>query len=276
MRHCLAAGLLAACLAWPVAARAEDPVLTLSVAPKTQEFGLAELSERSDAKVITIPVDVAYGRRMRFRAVPLLALLEPLDAGSVGTLEARARDGFVSQIPLSLIAKGASGGSVAWIAIEDPRGPWPLLPGKPESAGPFYLVWEHPDRSEVGKELWPYQLVALKAVTDPAERWPQMAVDESLPANAPARRGQEVFITQCMACHRMKGAGSSDIGPDLGAPISPVVYLSPDGLRALVRDPKAVRTWPGQQMPGFDAEALPDKDLEALVAYLTHMAAVSR
>jgi mono/diheme cytochrome c family protein len=99
-----------------------------------------------------------------------------------------------------------------------------------------------------------------------------MAVDASLPEDAPARRGQAVFFTQCLSCHRMKGGGASDIGPDLGQPMSPTQYMTAGGLRALIRDPKAVRTWPGQQMPGFDVAALPDEDLEALIAYLAHMA----
>jgi mono/diheme cytochrome c family protein len=103
-----------------------------------------------------------------------------------------------------------------------------------------------------------------------------MAVAADLPQDAPARRGQAVFVAQCLPCHRMKGAGASDLGPDLGAPMSPTQYMTPEGLRVLIRNPKAVRTWPGQQMPGFDAATLPDADLEALIAYLAHMAERSR
>ena len=44
------------------------------------------------------------------------------------------------------------------------------------------------------------------------------------------------------------------------------------GLRALVRDPNAVRTWPQQQMPAFPPTILPDDDLEALIAYLKQIA----
>ena len=48
------------------------------------------------------------------------------------------------------------------------------------------------------------------------------------------------------------------------------------GLRALIRNPKAVRTWPQQQMPAFDAQKLPDADLDAVIAYLAYMAAAPR
>ena len=128
---------------------------------------------------------------------------------------------------MALVEKGASGGSVAWIAVEDPVAPWPPLPGKDVSAGPFYLVWEHPERSKVGTELWPYQTVAITGVESPAHRWPQMAVAATLPADDPARHGQAVFTTQCMPCHRMKGAGAADVGPDLGQPMNPTQYLTP-------------------------------------------------
>jgi len=253
------------------AAHAAEPVLTISIGPEVRRFTAAQLLGLPDAAELTIPADVSYGRPMKYRAVPLLPLL------SVGpafdTIEARAADGFVSQIPLALVAKGATGGSKAWIAVEDAVAPWPALPGKTASAGPFYLVWDNPERSAVGSEQWPYQLASLTEVESPAHRWPQMVVDASLPGDAPARRGQAVFTTQCLPCHRMKGAGAADVGPDLGQPMNPIQYLSPKGLRSLIRNPKAVRTWPQQQMPGFDETMIREGDLDALIAYLAHMAA---
>ena len=251
-------------------AHAQDRVLTISIGPEIRRFTAAQLLGRPDTTELYVPADVSYGRPMKYRAVPLLPLI------SVGpafdTIEARAADGFVSQIPLALVEKGAAGGAKAWIAIEDPAAPWPVLPGKTATAGPFYLVWENPARSGVGSEQWPYQLASLTEVESPAHRWPQMVVDASLPPDAPARRGQAVFTTQCLPCHRMKGAGAADVGPDLGQPMNPTQYLTPNGLRNLIRNPKAVRTWPQQQMPGFDATMIREADLDALIAYLAHMA----
>jgi len=252
-------------------ARAGTDTLAMSFGDKQRTYTAAELLAHPQAATITIPEDVSYKRSMTYRAVPLLALLGNPDT-TLDTLEARAGDGFVSQIPMSLVEKGAHGGSIAWLAIEDAAQPWPPLPGKEVSAGPFYLVWEHPERSKVGTELWPYQTVAVAGVESPAHRWPQMAVDAALPADDPARLGQGVFTTQCMPCHRMKGAGAADVGPDLGQPMNPTQYLTPAGLRALIRNPKAVRTWPQQQMPGFDVKALSDADLDAVIAYLGQMA----
>lgn len=261
--------LLAVLSAWAERAPA---ILTVTVGDSVQRHTADELVARHDATAITVPVDVAYGRAMHYRAVPLLNLLAGGSADSFDTLEVKATDGFASQLPQELVQKGAAGGSVAWLAVEDPRAPWPNLPGKQTSAGPFYLVWLHPERSGISSEQWPYAAMTITAVASPALRWPQINVSEALSSDAPARRGQQVFTVQCMPCHRMKAAGVSDVGPDLGMPMNPTQYLTPSGLRALIRDPKAVRTWPGQQMPAFDDSKLSDTDLEALIAYLTHMA----
>ena len=58
---------------------------------------------------------------------------------------------------------------------------WGSPPGTGTGAGPFYLVWEHPERSGVTSEQWPYQLASLTAVESPAHRWPQLAADTLLP-----------------------------------------------------------------------------------------------
>ena len=249
-----------------------DRTLTIDLGSGPQRYTAATLLARPDVAQITVPNDVSYRRSMSYRAVPLLALLTIRPGASFGALEARASDGFVSQIPLGLVEKGAKGGSRAWIAIEDPARPWPNLPGREVSAGPFYLVWEHPDRSHIRSEQWPFALIALTGVATPAQRWPQLAVGKDVAAGAPARRGQDVFIVQCLPCHRMKGAGAADMGPDLGKPMNPTQYLTTEGLRMLIRDPKSVRTWPKLQMPGFDKTMISDADLDALIAYLTYMA----
>jgi mono/diheme cytochrome c family protein len=199
-------------------------------------------------------------------------LLGDLETDHFDTIEARATDGFVSQIPLALIARGARDGAVAWIAAEDPAQPWPPLPHKTVSAGPFYLIWEHPERSGVTTEQWPYQLASLTFVDSPLHRWPQLALPATLPPDALAQRGQTVFLTQCLPCHRLNGGGGGEVGPDLGRPMSPTQYLTDSGLHAIIRNTRAVRTWPGQQMEVFSKAALPDADLHAVVTSLHAMA----
>jgi mono/diheme cytochrome c family protein len=267
----LCAVLLGLCAA-NVHAEPTQPTLTIIAGPITRHFTAAELLSRSDLATLHVPPSVDYDVSLTVQAVPLLDLLTGLPLEGFDRLEASATDGFVAQIPVALIEAGKSGGSVAWVAAENPSHPWPKLPRKDVSAGPFYLIWQYPERSHVSNEQWPYMLEQLTAVQSPELRWPQLKVDAALPVNAPARRGEEVFVTQCFPCHRLNGSGTSDIGPDLGQPMAATDYLTGAGLRALVRDPKSVRTWPQQQMPAFSSTILPDTDLDALLAYLRQIA----
>ncbi|KML46692.1 cytochrome C [Burkholderia cepacia] len=230
------------------------------------------LLARPDATDIHVPRDIAYGRPMTFRAVPFAALLGDTPLPADGVLETRAADGFAAQLPMDLVRHRAPAGAVAWLAIEDPAYPWPKLPGKQVSAGPFYLVWLGPDASSVRGEQWPYQIVRITIESSPVTRWPSLAVDSALPENDPARAGQHLFVTQCLACHRLDGAGSSHAGPDLNTPMNPVDYFQPAALRRYIRNPASVRDWPGRSMPAFPPDQLSDRELDRIVAYLAYMA----
>lgn len=252
-------------------ALAKEPVLSLSFDGQTRTFTTSQLLARPDIAELVIPTDVAYGTRMIFKAVPLMALLGRHAHMKFDTLQASTTDGFISQLPMELIKRGASGGAVAWLAIEPPTRRWPKLPKKQINAGPFYLVWQHPERSNIGPEQWPYALATLSGVHSPMQRWPQMVVATSIGKSAPARRGMRIYIKHCLSCHRISGAGEATVGPDLTRPMSATDYMTVKGLRALLRDPASVRTWPKQEMPGFNKEVLPDHDLDDLIAYLKHM-----
>lgn len=272
MRFVVRAAALTLLLLVTTLARADEPSLTLILGGATHRFTTSELLARPDAADVLIPDDVDYHRTTVYRAVPLLSLLSGLTQNRFDTLELRATDGFVAQIPWSLVQKSASGGAIAWIAVEPPDRPWPVLPGMDVGAGPFYLVWEHPERSGVSREQWPYQLASVTAVARPVDRWPQLAVGPSSQADASAEHGQEVFLTNCLPCHRLNGAGLGEVGPDLGTPMNAMEYMTERGLRAIVRAPGSVRTWPLQRMPGFGLEVLSEADLDALIAYLRRIA----
>ena len=264
--------LLMMTLALAPSAWAAERTLTLTFGENIRRFHAQDLLARPDARSLAIPNDLSYRREMTYRAVPLLDLIGADTLDGVETLEARASDGFVAQIPAEKVRGAAAGGSVAWIAIEDPAAPWLHLPGKDVTGGPFYLVWENPERSNIANEHWPYALVALTGVAAPVDRWPQLAVDPALPVNAVEHLGQASFIRNCLACHRLNGAGEGDVGPDLGQPMNVTEYMTPVGLKALIRDPKSVRTWRAQQMPGFGRDQISDAELDALVAFFTHIA----
>jgi hypothetical protein len=201
-----------------VSAEPAQPTLTITAGTVTNHFTVAELLSRADLANVQIPPYVDYKVSLTLQGVPLLDLLAGLPLEGFDRLEASATDGFVAQIPVALIEAGKSGGSVARIAVESPNHPWPKLPGKDASAGPFYLIWQYPEQSRVSNEQWPYMLEKLTAVQSPQLRWPQLKVDAALPADAPVRHGEDVFVTQCLPCHRLNGAGGSEIGPDLGNP----------------------------------------------------------
>ena len=164
--------------------------------------------------------------------------------------------------------QGDHGRAGAWVAVEPPASPGRRCRARRRARDRSISYGSTRNVPRVSTEQWPYPLASLTAVESPAHRWPQLAVDPALPANAPARRGEAVFAANCLSCHRLNGGGAGEIGPDLGTPMNATDYLRPEGLRAIVRNPRAVRTWPQQQMPGFSADALSDADLDALIAYL--------
>ncbi|MBN8727232.1 MAG: cytochrome c [Xanthomonadales bacterium] len=259
-------GLLAVLVLGCTCAHAAGLVLELGGAPRT--IDAAALLARPDVREVAIAADVAYGRAMRYRALPLRDLLVGIGAGD--HLQFVALDGFAAEIPAAVLLDAR--GSAPWLAIEDPARPWPKLPGKEASAGPFYLVWIEPAAAGIGPEQWPYQIAAIRRLAPVAERFPALLPDPSLDAGSPVRRGFAVFQTTCLACHTLNGAGAARMGPDLNIPHSPTEYMQAAFLRRYIRDPQSLRHWPEARMPGFAASVLPDADLDALLDYLRHMA----
>ena len=250
-----------------------EPVFDVVVGGQTRQFGRDELLRRPDVTRVTVANDIAYGKSMSYRAVPVSALLAGLSPPADSVIESVALDGFAAQLPLDILTNTDPAKPIAWLAIEPADMPWPPLPGKAVSAGPFYIVWTGASVATIRSEQWPYQLAKLESQLSPLARWPALDVDPGLSATDPARAGLALFVTQCLACHTLNGAGASSFGPDLNQPMNPTEYLTLDGLRALIRDPKSVRTWPGLQMPGFAADQMSDSEIDQIIGYLKHMAA---
>jgi mono/diheme cytochrome c family protein len=263
LRRCLS--LLALCLILPL--HAAD--LSIDTGLGLHHWTTEQLLARPDLQNVTIPSDVAFRRNMQYRAVPLHALLPALKHGD--RLQFVAADGFSVDIPADAILNRA--GAEAWLAIEDPRQPWPALPDHKGDAGPFYLVWTDPAAASINTEQWPYQLVRIQRTENVATRFPATVPDTSLPADSPIRHGYAVFQHTCFACHTLNGEGDAHMGPDLNIPHSPTDYLSDAMLRAFIRNPQSLRRWPEGKMFGFPTQAsLSDTDLSALLAYLHYMA----
>ena len=269
--HIVSAIVMSLLLPWlhsmPDAAAAE-PVLDVVMGGQARQFGRDALLHRPDVTRIAVEHDIAYGKAMHYLAVPVAALLGPLNPPAGSVIESVALDGFAAQVPLDLLTNTDAAKAIAWLAIEPGDAPWPSLPGKTTSAGPFYIVWTGAAVAAIRSEQWPYQLKRLESQVSPVARWPALDVDATLPATDPNRAGLALYVTQCLPCHTLNGAGAGTLGPDLNRPMNPTRYMTRDGLRALIRDPQSVRRWPAMQMPGFAPEQMSDHEIDLIIGYL--------
>ena len=249
------------------------PAQDLALVGRTASLAQSRTALLASPETRTITLfDPVYGRTMTYRAIPMATLLRRLAVTADDYVQARATDAFSVAIPARLLAFDDPARAEAFLAIEQADAPWPVIPGKAYSAGPFAIVWKLGPSITVSSEFWAYRLAALTVTDSPTKRWPVLAVGEKVPADSPIRAGLDAFVSVCMACHRFKGAGEGDQGPDLGQPMNPVDVFQPAALRQLIRDPAAVRHWPGQKMPGFGPDPLSDRDLDAIIAWLTYKA----
>lgn len=256
----------------PAIAQADEPTITVTVANDTRSFTRDELLLRPDATTIEVMRDITYRVPMIYRAVPVASLLAGMTPASDSVIEVVTLDGFIAQLPTDLVLNTDESKAVAWLAIELADHPWPPIPEKDFSAGPFYIVWTGAAVGTIRSEQWPYQAAKLISQPSPATRWPALAVNSALPPTDPVRAGQALYIVQCLPCHKLNRAGASDVGPDLNLPQNPIEYLTPQGLHDLIRNPSAVRTWPALAMPPFPPDHLSDRDIGLVIAYLRHMA----
>jgi mono/diheme cytochrome c family protein len=204
--------------------------------------------------------------------VPLAPLLD-FELRDDAVLEAHGADGFAAPLDPKRLMAPLPSGARAHLAIEAPDSPWPPLGEGRPSAGPFAIVWTGDSVGDVSSEEWPYQIVSLRIVGPISERYPGLMPAEELPEDAEERQGLEVFVENCMPCHRLNGMGEAEMGPDLNQPMSPTEYLTDEGLRRLIRNPRSVRHWPASQMPATSEAQVSDPQLDALISYLHHMAA---
>jgi mono/diheme cytochrome c family protein len=260
MRGILAGFLFLVCL--PILAAD----LTLILPAGTRTVSTAELLKHPQLQSVDISQDVAYERPMHYRAIPVAALLDGVTASD--HLQMVALDGFAAELPAGPLLQKT--GSRAWLAIEDPAQPWPALGKDKPSAGPFYLVWTNPEVDHIGPEQWPFQVAKISRLASLADRFP--ALVPAAEANADVQAGFAQFQKNCLACHRLNGAGDAQFGPDLNVPHNPTEYFAEGFLAQYIRDPQSLRHWPQGKMPGFSAQVLGDKELQQLISYLRHMA----
>jgi mono/diheme cytochrome c family protein len=85
---------------------AADQSLDIVIGGQTRQFGRDELLRRPDVVDVAVANDVAYGKAMNYRALPLAALLAGLNPPPNTVIESVALDGFAAQLPLDPIRAG--------------------------------------------------------------------------------------------------------------------------------------------------------------------------
>ena len=252
------------------AALAAEPRLTIQSGSKTVSFTLSDLLKRPGVRTVAVSADPSYaGQARTYRAVAAAELFRGIEISTSGTVVFKCLDGFSGPLNASDLLNTDPQKSIAFIALEDPNKKWPpLKPGQSATAGPFYLVWQNPEKSNIAREMWPSQLAALEVTTDLPSLFPKI-VPKSQDKNVQA--GFTSFIRNCFMCHTLNGQGTSQLGPDLNIPFNPTEYMGEKYLRHLIRDPQSLRRWPQSKMSGFSPRDLADSELDQIVAYLRAM-----
>jgi mono/diheme cytochrome c family protein len=264
------ASLALASLALAAGARAEEAALRfLRDGAEVRSEPLSELIACCAPREVAVD-DPYYGAAKRFRALPLAAVLArgfgedavQSEEFARAEIQLRARDGYTRSASGATLL--ASGGFLAYGDAERPEGFSPIDRRQVDPA-PFYLVWQGEGRRDTNVWPWPYQLVEIE-IADFAKSFPHVVPPDATP-DSPVQRGFALFRAQCLACHSINGEGGK-VGPELNVPRSIVEYRDPGVLRAFIRDPGAFRY---TSMPPHPD--LTDADLDALLAYFTHMSA---
>lgn len=223
------------------------------------------LAAACGAETVTVE-DPYYGRTKRYRACPLVRVLElglgqPPSALAGETVFFRARDGYVRPAQGEILLE--PGGWLAFADADLPPGRWqPIDRGKKDPA-PFYVVWTGAAQRDPERHPWPYALAEI-AVAPFEETYPH-TVPAGVPEDDPAWQGYALFQRACFACHAVNGEGGT-VGPELNVPRSIVEYRPEEQIKAYVRNPQSFRY---TSMPAH--RDLTDAQLEALVAYFRAM-----
>ena len=137
-------------------ARAADPALSFRSGDKEAlRTTAADLRARKDTRVVDI-FDPFYGRRKRYRAVPIKNLLTAaygpawLEDG-VGEFFFEALDGYRSHATVPILS--ADGGMLAFEDADVPG--WEEMPKEKSRPGPFYLVWAGAGQTPSNGYPWP-------------------------------------------------------------------------------------------------------------------------
>ncbi|MEY4509305.1 MAG: hypothetical protein RLZZ450_1427 [Pseudomonadota bacterium] len=234
-----------------------------------QRFGAAaaslKISELArDAEVMTT-FDAFYDKRKRFRALPVVPLLErafsePAEALQKRSFLVRASDGYRVPIEGALLLSGD-----AYLAIDDVDVPgFEGIGTSGVSPAPAYLIWKQDGKAERKTRPQPWQVVGIDMVDLDALYGHTLPKGES--ADGAAMLGFALFRARCGNCHAINREGGR-VGPDLNVPQSIVEYRPEAQIRAYIKDPATFRYG---IMPAHPD--LTNDDLDHLLSYFRAMA----
>ena len=236
------------------------------------EYSSTDLLSRKDIETISIRDVSAYPRvDMTFTAIKFATFLQELKFKLDSTIEFIAMDGFTAPLEPSLLLNTSIDKSIAYLAIEDPDNKWPAHRSGEGTAGPFYLLWTNPELSDIGREEWPYKF-NLVVIKGPFEKlYPDLIPRKSNHNYQVLNAGFEIYVKNCIACHKLDQVGPGAMGPDLNYPMSPLDYFKDGILRKFIRNPQSIRENPKTTMGGFSRELISDEEMDRLLAYLDYM-----
>jgi mono/diheme cytochrome c family protein len=247
--------------------------LTVTADAGKCEFQASELLRHPQIETLTIDDVSAYPRRkMTYRALKAKTLLDCTSIPSGARIEFVARDGFTANLDAGLLLNTSPDKAVAYLAVEDPAQPWPTRRGHADTAGPFYLIWKNPQLSNINREEWPFNFDRVVVKSSLENAYPSLAPDARAPRSERLKSGFQVYVKNCLACHRLNRVGPGDLGPDLNYPMSPTRYFVEGVLRQYIRDPQSVRAHPRSAMGAFPPAMISDAQLDDLISYLHYMA----
>ncbi len=228
---------------------------------EVRRVSLPKLSVHAPARVVESD-DPYYGRRKRFRALPLHEVLTFAFATDLASLRGesfvlRALDGYAVPVQGARLLEGG-----AYLAFDDvdvpgfaPIGPQQVSPA------PVYLVWTEPGQNNLDTHPRPWQLATIEIA--PIEALYPHTAPSGVDENSPARHGYTVFVDHCIKCHAINREGGR-VGPELNVPQSIVEYRPLAQIRAYIKNPAAFRYG---AMPAHPS--LSESDLDGLIAYFT-------
>jgi mono/diheme cytochrome c family protein len=251
-------------------AKDNAPTLNIIAPNKALIFSQKELRSYPALTQITINNDRAYpNKTLHHHAIPLCKLLASFNVGESDIVELIAQDNFHVYVPSAKIMDCSKNASMAMLAIE-PESKWQVINNHTgTTAGPFEVIWLHPERSYISNEYWAWSVVAIK-ISPKLDYKNVLAPPKT--KNPSLTKGYNLYISHCEGCHTLNHEGKSLIGPDLNCPKNPWDYYPKISiLKKFIREPKSVRTLPKGRMSGSDVESLSENDLNDLIKFFAYM-----